>query len=212
MKITSSQLRKIIAEEIEAELDEQEELDEGFGKTLATVLATAALSMGIGAKTAHAEPVKVKVLNVQNDHVKVLNMDDEGVGHHELKMLFDRELAKKFGAGKFVVVDVQPGGDASDMKAATPEKSPQVSAKKAVGGSEVLKVEGDTVTVKVPFKVRGNMDMARSSAEMQAKSTALDAVSGKSVGKGSRVSSGTARVLSSEIKDGFMIAKVKVGK
>jgi hypothetical protein len=205
MKITVSKLNQIVSEEIKKEL-EQEELFEGLKQNIAALFAGALMSMGYGAaNTAEAEPVKVTVKNVKDGSTRSIVVDDLGANASEVRDVMNDLLDSRYGPGKFVTVGVKPtsgadlGSDAGSVK-------PSAPAKKA-GRGEVLKVDGNVVTVKVP--VRGG-SMGLESAQMDARAMAVDAVRGRDVG-GSRVSSGKASTVSSEVKDGFLIMKVKVG-
>ncbi len=170
MKLKVRELQKIIKEEITRELNEQELINEGWGKTLAKFLLGAALSMG-AEKVADADPVKVKILNVNTDKEVEIDMDDQNMDHHQLKMEIDRDLTKRYGAGRFVVTGVKPGGTGGGE--VTPERpaGPSVAKVAKKGAAEVLSVEGDVVTVKVPNSDKDGMSTAYRMAVQKLKSS-----------------------------------------
>ncbi len=212
MKITATQLRQIIQEELEKELvTEQEILDEGLFDTLAKTVGMVLLSAGV----ASAAPVKVKVLDIQKDKVVTLNMDDRDMDHHEMKMTLDGSLASKFGPGRFVVQDIVPGGDASDIEKVE-KKTDGGEVKADKGGekkaSDVEVVDKDKKIVKVKVK-KSKLGMGGESSTAMAKAVEFfnSKVTKSADGKTSRtLSSGSGKILGSEQQGDQIIFTVQV--
>ena len=130
---------------------------------------------------------------------------------------------------RFKIVGVNPGGSGNnkltmvDDATVTPpspvSQAPQASQvskapTKLSGGAEILSAEGNTVTVKVPFKVKGgNIDLARDTAFGDARAAAVQKVSGKEASPGVTVSQGDAKILkATDNKDGTLTITVQVNK
>lgn len=207
MKIKMSELQRIIKEEIEyALLEEDVELQEvsNIQKKMAGALAGGLTMM---AATAGANPVRINFNDYSGPKTiqRHIVIDDEGASPEEVARNMNAVLKDRFGVGNAAVTSVEEASpeDIKSDAAKKPAAKASPAAKSQRG--EVLSKEqppegGTLVTVRVPMP-KSRSSMGLDSAEADANMLALSAA-GKSKTDGSTTTAESPTVRKSVKQEG----------